>query len=104
VALAACDAGYGVGIGWSICRPDGSDPALWPQESQSAYSEFSRAIGAYQSLCQTLPQMDKQLVFQMTSLQNDIVSTNTTPYDIRLFNRFQEIIGGIQGGLQRAGL
>jgi hypothetical protein len=102
VAVLACDLGYGVGLAWSLCRPDHSKPQLWPQESQQAHNELGKATSAYQALCQKLPQMDKQLGFTMMSLQNDIINTNTPPYDVKLFDRFTSIIGTLQTGLQRS--
>jgi hypothetical protein len=103
LAVAACDLGYGVGLAWSLCRPDDSNPQLWAQESQQARNELVKATSAYQALCQKLPQMDKQLVFEMMSLQDDIIRTNTPPYDVKLFNRFTSIIGTAQKGLQGSG-
>jgi len=64
---------------------------------------MGKATSAYQALCYKLPQMDKQLVFKMMSLQNDIINTNTPPYDVKLFDRFTSIIGTAQTGLQRSG-
>jgi hypothetical protein len=101
-AVSALDLGYGLGSGWSHCRPDDAQPGMWQSEKREGLDALGRAMGAFSALRALIPKLDGQIGFHMQSLQSEISATNT-PFDVKLFDKFVAIIGEVQRGLQGAG-